>query len=422
MARGVEPHAAEQIFEDMSSFSSHAFNKAHAAAYSFVAYRTAYLKCHYPAEYMAALMSSMVDNAPKLALYNMECRRLGVRLLKPHINNSYAYFVPENGNVRFGLLAIRNLGHGIIEKLVAEREQNGNYISMYDFCRRNYSREFNRKALEGLIKGGALDGLEDNRRQMLYNIEGTLEAVEIDVKFSGDGQMDLFDEMGTSQSYVPQKVDEMDEDMKLALEKEVTGIYISGHPMDKFSHLTDNGRYTKTIDILSGKFSDGDKVTVAGIINNLKTRQLKTNKLMATAQIEDVYTSVNVTVFEAVYLKYKNLLSGQKPVILTGKVSEREDRDTEIVCMSVEELPMSAARKSKFAHGLYIKLKNTESSEFFAVKQILSEHKGNVPVYIYCTDTGKKLEAPKALQISASNKMLSRLSALLGEENVKMVE
>lgn len=422
VARGVDRHAAEQIFEDMSSFSSYAFNKAHAAAYSFVAYRTAYLKCHYPAEYMAALMSSTVDNAPKLALYNMECRRLGVRLLKPHINNSHAHFVPENGNVRFGLLAIKNLGAGIIERLVTERQANGEYISMYDFCRRNYSREFNRKALESLIKGGALDGLEDNRRQMLYNIEGTLSAVEIDVKFSGDGQMNLFDEIGTSKAYIPQKAEEMDEDTKLALEKEVTGIYISGHPMDKFSHLTQNGRYAKTIDILSGKYADGDKVTVAGIINNLKVRQLKSNKLMASAQIEDVYTSVNVTVFEAVYVKCKPLLSGQRPVILTGKISEREDREPEIICMSVEELPLTAAKKSKFSSGLYLKIKNTDCPEFSAVKELLAQYKGNIPVYIYCTDTGKKLEAPKTLQIVKNERLLGQLCAVLGEECVKLVE
>jgi len=420
--RGVDRHAAEQIFEDMSSFSSYAFNKAHAAAYSFVAYRTAYLKCHYPAEYMAALMSSTVDNAPKLALYNAECKRLGVRVLKPHINNSFAYFSPEKGDVRFGLLAIRNLGHGIIEKLVGERERNGEYTSMYDFCRRNYSREFNRKALEGLIKAGALDGLEDNRRQMLFNIEGTLEAVEIDVKFSGDGQLNLFEEMGAPKGYIPQKADEMDEDTKLSLEKEVTGIYISGHPMDKYSYLTKNGKFAKSIDILSGKYSDGDKVTVAGIINNLKVRQLKSNKLMATAQIEDVYTSVNVTVFETVYVKHKPLLSGQNPVILTGRVSEREDRDTEIICMSVEEIPEQSAVKRKIASGLYLKLKNTECEEFLTVKEILNRYSGNTAVYIYCTDTGKKLEAPKSLRVEINEELVMKLCSLLGEENVKNVE
>ena len=420
--RGVDVHAAERIFEDMSSFSSYAFNKAHAAAYSFVAYRTAYLKCHYPAEYLAALMTSMMDDSSKIALYNNECKRVGIKLLKPDINKSYGNFVPENGNVRFGLLAIKNLGLGIIEKLVAEREKNGEYTSMYDFCRRNYSREFNRKALEGLIKSGALDSLEDNRRQMLYNIEGTLSAVENDVRYSGDGQLNLFDEMGQSESYIPQKTEEMDEETKIQLEKEATGIYISGHPMDKYSNIFKISGFTKTTDILSGKYSDGDKVKVAGIINNLKSRQLKNNKLMATGQIEDIFATVNLTVFESAYVKFKSLLSGNKPVILIGKISEREDRDTEIVCMSVEEIPETITQKPKFEKGLYLKVKNTECEEFLASKEILSRFHGDIPVYVYCTETGKKLEAPKALRIKASDELLKELNGVLGEKNIKLVE
>ena len=423
IARGVEKETAEKIFEDMSSFSSYAFNKAHAAAYSFVAYRTAYLKCHYPAEYFSALMTSMMDSASKLALYNAECKRIGIRVLPPHVNNSGSGFIPENGNIRFGLNAIKNLGQGIIERLISERQQNGEYTSMYDFCRRNHSREFNRKALEGLIKSGALDGLEDNRRQILYNIEGPLAAVENEIRFSGDGQLNLFEEMGAPDVFIPQKTEEMDEDTKLQLEKEATGIYISGHPMAKYSRFLSSAGLTKTSDILSGKYSDADKVTVAGIINNLKVRQLKNNKLMASCQIEDVYASVSVTVFEAAYVKFKPVLSGTKPVILTGRISEREDRDVEIVALNVEELPETAAKQSKkFASGLYIKVKNTQCSDFTRVKEILSLHTGETPVYIYCTETGKKLEAPKALRVKSNETLISQLAEFLGSQNIKLVE
>ena len=155
--RGVSKEAAERIFDDMSSFSSYAFNKAHAAAYSFVAYRTAYLKCHYPAEYFAALMTSMMDSASKISLYTANCRRSGIEILPPCVNRSEGGFIPENGAIRFGLMAVKNLGLGIIERLIKEREANGEYTSMYNFCLRNYAREFNRKALEGLIKSGAMD-------------------------------------------------------------------------------------------------------------------------------------------------------------------------------------------------------------------------------------------------------------------------
>ena len=425
IANGVEKQAAEKIFEDMSSFSSYAFNKAHAAAYSFVAYRTAYLKCHYPAQYFAALMTSMMENTSKLSLYSAECKKRGIKLLPPSVNKSIGGFAPEGNNIRFGLLAIRNLGLGIIERLVNERETNGEYTSMYDFCLRNYSREFNRKALEGLIKSGAMDGLEDNRRQMLYNIEGTLSAVENEKRFSSEGQLNLFDEMGAAQGYVPEKTEEMDQDTKLMLEKEATGIYISGHPMNRYSAFIKNAGFAKTTDVFSGRYSDGDRITLGGLINDLKVRQLKNNKIMATLKIEDMYSAVSVTVFEAVYINYKNLLTSGKPVIITGRISEREDRDTEIVCSSVEGFPLNADKaveKKKISSGLYLKVENVQGDIFEQVKKILSQYRGSTPVYIYCTSTGKKLEAPKALQISPKKELFHKLSDILGEENIKMVE
>ena len=424
IARGVNKEAAEQIFEDMSSFSSYAFNKAHAAAYSFVAYRTAYLKCHYPAEYFAALMTSMMDSTSKLSLYCAECKKQGIKLLPPSVNKSIGGFSPENNNIRFGLLAIRNLGMGIIERLVKERELNGEYTSMYDFCLRNHSREFNRRALEGLIKSGAMDSLEDNRRQMLYNMEGTLSAVENEKRFSGEGQLNLFEEMGAAEGFVPEKTDEMDEDTKLMLEKEATGIYISGHPMSKYSVFIKNAGFSKTSDVFSGKFTDGDRITLGGLINDLKVRQLKNNKLMATCKIEDMYSAVNVTIFEAVYVNYKNLLSSGKPVIMTGRISEREDRDIEIICSTVEQFPENAQRAvaKKIASGLYLKIEKTEGELFERVKNILSENKGDTAVYIYCTSTGKKLEAPKNLWITPEKTLFDSLSDLLGMENIKLVE
>ena len=208
VANGVDEQTANKIFDDMQSFSSYAFNKAHAAAYSFVAYRTAYLKCHYPAEYFSSLMTSMMDSPAKVALYTADCRKNGIRVLPPSVNSSGAGFTPDGNAIRFGLLAVKNLGTGVINRLIAEREENGAYTTMYDFCLRNYSREFNRKALEGLIKSGAMDGLEDNRRQMLYNIDGVLAAVEDEKKYSAKGQLNLFNEMGTDVSFKPIKAEE----------------------------------------------------------------------------------------------------------------------------------------------------------------------------------------------------------------------
>ena len=423
--RGVDEEKAKKIFEDMSSFSSYAFNKAHAAAYSFVAYRTAYLKCHYPAEYFAALMTSMMDNSGKIALYTAECRKMGIKILPPSVNYSLAGFSPYKKEIRFGLLAIKNLGLGIIERLINEREQNGKYSSMYDFCFRNYSREFNRKALEGLIKSGALDGLDDNRRQMLYNIEGTLSAVENEKRFSSQGQLNLFEEMGTPNVFIPHKMPEMEEELKLSLEKEATGLYLSGHPMDKYISFLENAGFAKTVDILTGKYGDGKRVTLAGIISQIKVRQLKNNSLLASGQIEDIYSSISITIFSKAYNQYKELLTIGEPIIFTGKISEREDRETELICEKVEPIPESAKQfkpQKKMKKGLYLKVPSVESEDFQNAKKILEKYKGNNPVYILCEDTNRLLGAPENLFVREENSLFDELFDVLGEERVKFVK
>lgn len=421
--RGVSEEVASEIFDEMSSFSSYAFNKAHACAYSFVAYRTAYLKCHYPAEYFASLMTSMMDSAAKISLYTAECRKNGIRVLPPSINKSGRDFTPDSGAIRFGLSAIKNLGIGLIERLISEREQNGEYTSMYDFCYRNYSREMGRKALEGLIKSGALDDIEPNRRQMLYNIEGVLAATENERRFSGDGQLNLFDEMGESNAFVPEKIDEMDEKLKLELEKEATGLYLSGHPMDKYADFVKAAKFTPISDIAQGKRRDGERVSVVGIVSSLKVRQLKNNSLLATALIEDVYGAVGITVFSKAYNEYKHILTSNEPVILTGRISEREDRDTEIICERAENIPLNAEKTvSKIKSGLYLKISNIDTPLFEKVKAVLEKYKGDTAVYIYCTQTGKKLLAPNNLWVNYNSKLSDELIFLLGEENVKMVK
>ncbi len=426
IANGVSEETAQKIFDEMSSFSSYAFNKAHAAAYAFVAYRTAYLKCRYMPEYFAALMSSMMDSASKISIYTAECKKNGIRILPPSVNYSGKSFTPCGRDIRFGLLAIKNLGTGIIERLIKERESGGKYTSMYDFCVRNYSREFNRKALEGLIKSGAMDGLENNRRQMLYNIDGVLAAVENNCRYSSKGQLDLFDEMESPNEYIPNVMDEMSEDLKLALEKEATGLYLSGHPMDKYAAFVKSAEFTPVSDIVSGKYKDGARITAAGIISNIKVRRLKNGNTLASAFIEDITASAPVTVFEKTYVEYKHLLSESKPIIITGRISEREDRDTEIIAERFENIPENAENFRKSAKniksGLYLRVKNIECGEFLKVKEILKKYGGNTAVYIYCTETKRKLEAPRELRITALDALIGEISAVLGQENVKMVK
>ncbi len=426
MERGISKETAQKIFNDMSSFSSYAFNKAHACAYSFVSYRTAYLKCHYPAQYFSALMTGMMDNISKITGYTSECKRLGIKILPPNVNYSMGDFVPEGNAIRFGLTAIKNLGVGLIERLVNERKQNGKYADLYDFCYRNYSREFNRKALESLIKSGALDGLADNRRQMLYNIENVISAVENERRFSAEGQLNLFEEMGESNSLELEKTSEMPKEMLLSFEKEATGLYLSGHPLDDYKNYLSVAGITPIKDVFSKGFSDGVRVTVAGSITGLRVRQLKNGNLLATAQIEDTDASINITVFDKAYAMYKNIFSTNKPVILSGRISEREDRETEILCEKVEEITESAKniqkRESKIEKGLYLRLPNINSELFEKVKEILAKYKGEIPVYIYCTETKRKLQAPKSLYVCKIKQLEEELCAVIGENNVKFSE
>ena len=424
VANGVDEKIAEKIFDDMQSFSSYAFNKAHAAAYSFVAYRTAYLKRHYPAEYFASLMTSMMDSSSKIALYTEDCRKNGIKILPPSVNTSGAGFTPDGGNIRFGLNAVKNLGAGVIDRLIKEREENGEYTSAYDFCLRNYSREFNRKALEGLIKSGAMDCLCANRRKLLYNMEGMLTAAEGEKRYSSDGQLNLFDEMGDAVGYTMTEAEEMPEELKLAFEKEACGLYLSGNPLDKYKPYLNKIGVASAAQINLKKYRDGSRVKIGGLVENLKVRQLKNNSLMASAVLEDTSGTVTLTVFSAALAQFKPQLSSGKPVIITGRISEREDRDPEIVVESAEEIPESAKNISvpKYKKGLYLKLRSLSGDEFSRVQKLLAEYHGTVPVIVYCTDTGKKLEAPERLKITPSERLLDELCAVIGKENVKFIE
>lgn len=424
VANGVDEKTAQKIFDDMESFSSYAFNKAHAAAYSFVAYRTAYLKRRYPAEYFASLMTSMMDSSSKIALYTEECKKSGIKILPPSVNTSGAGFTPDGGNIRFGLNAVKNLGAGVIERLIKEREENGEYTSAYNFCLRNYSREFNRKALEGLIKSGAMDCLCANRRKLLYNMEGMLTAAEGEKRYSSDGQLNLFDEMGDAAGYTMIEAEEMPEELKLAFEKEACGLYLSGNPLDKYKAYLNKIGVASAAEINLKKYRDGSRVRLGGTVESLKVRQLKNNSLMASALLEDTSGSVTLTVFSAALAQFKPQLSSGKPLIITGRISEREDRDPEIVVESAEEIPESAKNVSapKYKRGLYLKVASISGAEFSKVGEILVKYHGTVSVIVYCTDTGKKLDAPERLKISPSKRLLDELSAVIGKENVKFIE
>ncbi len=417
--RGVSESVAEKLFDEISAFSSYAFNKSHAAAYAVVAYRTAYLKCHYPEQYFAALLTSVLDNSAKISRYTAECKRMGIKILPPSVNESFENFTADGKNIRFGLLAVRNLGSNLINQLIQERK-NGKYTSMYDFCARNYSRNFNRRALEGLIKSGAMDTLEDNRRKMLYNIDKVLSVIEETNRFSSEHQMNLFGDSDENVTFVLTHIDEMPRQELLAMEKAATGMYLSGHPMNSYRKFSRNARFTPLFDINAKKVADGKRISVIGVIGEIKLKQLKNKNTIAYTTIEDTTGCVDIVAFSSALAAYRQIMTAGNVVIINGRISEREDRDAELVCESVELVPENA-QNNELCETLYLKIPSINSAEFNKVCEVLSKHKGDSNVIILCEDTNKRIMAPERLKIEPTDKLVDALSKILGTNNVKLV-
>ena len=431
IARGVSESEAQQLFDEMTAFSSYAFNKSHAAAYAVVAYRTAYLKCHYPEKYMAALLTSVLDSAGKIYEYTAECQRLGIKILPPHINESRQSFTAAQGGIRFGLLAVKNIGRGLIDRLIQERERNGPFTSMYDFCIRNDGRDLNRRALEGLIKSGAFDSLEANRRWMLQNIDATLSAVSEYKRYTGGGQMNLF---GDAAEHTQPAVkilspcEELSEQELWRMEKEVTGLYLSGHPMKNYVKYAEYIKAAKINNILDGEYNDGDRVTVVALVSSIKVKTTKSNSQIANIVLEDMTGMVDVFLFGKTYLKYKPILSEGAIVRMNGRVSEREDRPVEIVCDRIDTISTSELAAADLARPdkLFLRVETIESAAVTEIKNILKsvsapEDESDIPVYIFTLSDRRTHLASRELWLKPCNsaEVFAKLERMLGEENVK---
>ena len=419
--RGVSSEAANSIFEDMSSFASYAFNKSHAAAYSLVAYRTAWLKCHYPREFMAALLTSVLDQAGKVSGYIGECERLGIRVMPPDVNSSYGGFVAENGRILFGLLAIKNLGRGLIKAIVEEREKNGRFTSFYSFCKRVYGKNFNRRAVESLVYSGALDGLGLNRRQMLMMLPAILSELEADRNTIMSGQISLFGMLGEEADHGPDvpQVEELPADEKLMREKEVIGFYVSGHPMAGYAQLAQSLGCAKIFDLTEGEgYADNEKLTVLGMIASVKKKVTKSNAEMAFVTLEDTSGSIEALLFPKTVAQTMPLLQTGNVVLLSGRLSLREDKEPTIVCESIEPCPKdSQKQQKKVKHGLFLRVdaKNSEKQKrALNLLQIFDE--GNTPARFYYNDT--KEYSKQAVGVDVNEPLLNELRRLLGAENV----
>ena len=435
--RGVPAGVANEIFDEMISFASYAFNKAHAAAYAFVAYRTAWLKCHYPCEFLAALLTSFLDNSGKVAQYINECSRLGIKILPPHVNRSTEAFEVSDGNIHFSLLAVKNLGRGFIRRMVDERTMNGNFKDFYDFCRRMYGKDFNRRAIESLVKCGAFDGMGANRRQMCAVIDPIIEELDNTKRRNVEGQIG-FDDLSSGSAAEPTEskssfayppVEEFSPEMLLKYEKEVAGMYLSGHPMAQYRELSKALKCAQIGDIAAeeSRYKDNDRVLLLGLITSAKKKITKSDATMAFLNFEDMTGSIEVIVFPKTLIEKPTMFHEGNILLLHGRVSMREDEDTKVVCEAVEPCPSSvpaeAAKaptqeKKKAARGLFLRFDTASSPQIEYCRKLLNIFDGAVPLYYYFADTKEYKRNPIGQNIDVNDVLLRELRKILGESNV----
>lgn len=434
--RGISEEVASSIYSEMESFASYAFNKSHAAAYAVISYQTAYLKCKYPKEYMASLITSVLDNINKVVEYIEECKNLKIEVLPPSINESEDIFTVSGNDIRFGLLAIKSLGKAPLEKILKERK-NGKFKSLYDFCKRMYSKDIQKKAVENLIKGGAFDNMGANRRQMLKVLDNIFDSLHTERKNNLEGQIGFFDTINKEEEMsieIP-NLEEFPQKELLKMEKEITGLYLSGHPLKEFSKLIMSGNYAKIGDIISipkeenPKYKDGDRVKILAIISDVKLKTSKNNNTFAYVSIEDMYGAMEMMVFSSVLEKSSFLLMAGNIVEIHARISVREDEETKLICKEIVSAPSLSetkidAEKNKPVKnpGLYIRVKNENCFEYERALLLLSIFEGNTPVYIFLEDEKKLILAPRKLWISKNDVLIRELKNKIGDRNVAVKE
>ena len=440
---GIPEQVANEIYDEMISFASYAFNKSHAACYAYVAFQTAYLKCHYPHEFMAALLTSVLDNTSKVIEYTTECQRLGIKVLQPDINISRGGFTADGGCIRFGLNAVKSVGRNLIEAVVKERKDRP-YRGLYDFCRRLYGNELNRRALENLIKCGAFDALEPSRRGMLECVEGILKSVETDMRRNLEGQMDLFGMMSgetaepAGNDYKVPKLSEYPSGELLKMEKEVSGLYLSGHPLDAYREQIAKIS-TCTVAQLQGEDArqfDEKNVTLLCTVVKNKVMTTKSNTLMAFTTIEDLTGSMELLVFPRVLAECRAALQENAVVVANGRVSVKEEESARLIVEGVQPIETYDPSKSfgsnraervqreksgEGASGYFLTVPSLHCAEMRRVENLLCNifDGGTVKVYFRFADSGKKALA-RHMAVKDDPLLRAELVRILGAEHVKV--
>ncbi len=425
----ISSSIANKIFDDMSSFAAYAFNKSHAAAYALIAYQTAYLKAHYPREFMAAILTSVLDNTNKIIEYIEECSRMDIKVLPPDINQSELGFTVSGEDIRFGLRAIKNLGTAVIRQLIKRRAERP-YFDFVDFYRRMFGTEINKRSIESLIKAGAFDCLEQNRKTLLSGYSQVGDILAEENKWKSTGQTSLFG--GTDDE--PEEIfmhaePEFEPAQRLAMEKEVTGLYLSGHPMSKYKQLYRGlgaMQISKLIDPETNKRLDNRIVNVMAILASKRLRITKNNSNMAYLNLEDHTGFLEAIIFSTVYEQVSEKLKDGTALFVKGRLSLREDEEPKLIVESVSLLEDMAEQYAEFAQNksagkLYLRLPSMDCDVMPRVRQLLSDNRGKTEVYILATDTGKVALAPQQMWVKLTPSLQIELGKLIGDDNVKPV-
>ena len=445
VANGVSESVANSIYDEILDFASYAFNKAHAVCYAIVAYRTAYMKRHHPQQYMAALLTSVLDNSNKVAEYIAECRELGIKLLPPDVNESGANFTVAGENLRYGLVAIKGIGWGAINGLVAERESGGLFKSFEDFCRRMSGRELNRRAVENLIKAGAFDSMGYKRRALVQICGAVIDSISQAARDNISGQIDLFgdpDEGGEARpvSIPIPDIEEFSARERMAMEKETTGLYLTGHPMDEYRAAVKKigaspiGAVMNDFAAEDGprSFADGQYITVAGVVAGARTRPTKNNSLMSYITLEDDTGAMEIIAFQRVLDQSSMFIKDNAALIVRGRISVRDEKEPQLMADTIRPIEEADSMKAAAArpdgapkpapHGddpaaqqkLWVKLPAADDPRIKRIELILTMFPGQQQMVIYCAREKRKLTARCIIHDS----LVAELKEMLGEENV----
>lgn len=425
VGNGIDKKTANEIFDDMSTFSQYAFNKSHAACYAYVAYQTAWLKVHYPSEFMAGLLTSVLDDFTKVALYIAECGRLGIKVLPPSVNESFTGFTVHDNIIRFGLLAIKNLGTAFIGRIIEEREASGKYVSFYSFCTRLYGKDFNRRAIESLIMSGALDGMDANRRQMLQSVDIIIDQLSSVQRRNIDGQMGFFDfvEDTPKDEFRLPAAEEFPSEELLRMEKETTGLYITAHPLAKYSaaaELMGCASIPNIKDCVSDDRSalkDGSFVRLLVLITHITRKTLKNNTVMAFLTLEDAFSSLEMLVFPNTLEQYKNIIEVGKIVSVQGKISLKDEDEPKILCSKIEIF--NGKEYDDPPRKMFVRVPSEKAEETLKIKEILLGTKGNTQVYFYYVESARyeNLKIPQgSLKLNSDERL--KIENTAGKDNI----